>query len=58
MHDSAAGELAGKLAEFPADRRPAALALPALADSQFSGNSQTGPLCALTARTTPPGARW
>ncbi len=57
MHDSAAGELAGKLTEFPADRRPAALALPALADSQFR-NSQTGPLCALTARTTPPGARW
>jgi hypothetical protein len=24
MHDSAAGELAGKLTEFPADRRPAA----------------------------------
>ncbi len=57
MHDSAAGELAGKLTEFPADRRPAALAVPALADSQFR-NSQTGPLCALTARTTPPGARW
>ena len=56
MHDSAAGELAGKLTEFPADRRPAALALPALADSQFR-NSQSGPLCALTGRT-PPGARW